>query len=601
MPRHTTTSRSRSSRSTNSRQSSSSSSSAQARADDSHLQQDVALQPLTSTSSSTARSTVSPSHAQAWGAPYPPDPSLDQGQGQVQGQGHVLPPYQAPAVGDSQTLLTTASAAAPAVAPSPVLVRDQHAGQSSSVSQLEPPVAAVTPALELELQPFVAVTAAEEEDDNADSDREALDASDLGFLAPQTTEGTLDMASKKTPFLRSAATRPDAAPYGSVSLTPSRNNSPAGSDRWDPDAHQLRHVPDTMRSETSRTSRTSRRSTLTKQSSSRLSEEIDGAVLVSGLEGRLGVSEPAPAGVLEESMKDDYSEDGALLDDASSTASESEYQENSPHEAVRASVPPTDNTTLSINTPRMWCLSVLFSILGSSTNLFFSLRYPSVAITPVIALLLVHPLGHLWDFLLKRPYDPEEEFVDGVRTTSISEDGHIHHKTKMITSWRRWLAQGRWNEKEHTCVYVSSNVAFGFAFATDVIVEQTQFYNQEAPIVYQLLLTISTQILGYGFAGLTRRFLVRPSGMIWPGTLMSAAMFSTLHKQENKPAGGWTISRWKFFYIVWTVSFLFYFLPGLLMPALSYFNVITWFAPKNVVIANLFGVSSGLGLFPLTF
>ncbi|KAJ3465670.1 hypothetical protein MRS44_006328 [Fusarium solani] len=359
MPRHTTTSRSRS---TNSRQSSSSSSSAQARADDSHLQQDVALQPLTSTSSSTARSTVSPSHA--WG--------------------HLTRLIRL----SIKTLLTTASAAAPGVAPSPVLLRDQHAGQPSSVSvsQLEPPVAAVTPALEL--QPFVAVTATAADDD---SDQEALDASDLGFLAPQTTEGTLDMASKKTPFLRSAATRPDAAPYGSVSLTPSRNNSPAGSDRWDPDAHQLRHVPDTMRSETSRTSRTSRRSTLTKQSSSRLSEEIDGAVLVSGLEGRLGVAEPTPAGVLEESMKDDYSEDGALLDDASSTASESEYQENSPHEAVRASVPPTDNTTLSINTPRMWCLSVLFSILGSSTNLFFSLRYPSVAITPVIALLLVHP------------------------------------------------------------------------------------------------------------------------------------------------------------------------------------------------------------------
>ena len=37
------------------------------------------------------------------------------------------------------------------------------------------------------------------------------------------------------------------------------------------------------------------------------------------------------------------------------------------------------------------------------------------------------------------------------------------------------------------------------------------------------------------------------------------------------------------------------------MPCLSYFNVLTWFAPKNVVVANLFGVTSGLGLFPLTF
>ncbi|KAF4976403.1 hypothetical protein FZEAL_6933 [Fusarium zealandicum] len=570
MGRHTTLTRSTST----GRQSSSSSSETKGRVDDSHVQQDVALQPLTSASSSTARSTVSLSHA--W-APSPPDPTPN--------QGHVLP-YQAPAAGDSHLLTAAAAPAAAAPDPSSVALLDHHAGLPSSAS--DPLVAAATPALE----PSITVAAADVHDDEIDA---ALDATDPDSLAPQPSEGTLDMASKKTPFLRSAASRPDAAPYGSVSLTPSRNNSPAGSDRWDPDAHQLRHVPDTMQSENPR------RSALIKKSSSRLSEEIDGAVLVSGLEGRFVVAEPAHTGILEESMKDDLSEDGPLLDDASTTASDTEYEENSPHEAVRASVPPTDDITLSVNTPRMWCLSVLFSFLGSSTNLFFSLRYPSVAITPVIALLLVHPLGHLWDFLLKRAYDPAEEFVDGVRTPSISEDAQIPHKTQKLTVWRRWLAQGRWNEKEHTCVYVSSNVAFGFAFATDVIVEQTKFYNQEAPIAYQLLLTISTQILGYGFAGMTRRFLVRPSGMIWPGTLMSAAMFSTLHKQENKPAGNWTISRWKFFYIVWTVSFLFYFLPGLLMPALSYFNVITWFAPKNVVIANLFGVSSGLGLFPLTF
>jgi hypothetical protein len=61
------------------------------------------------------------------------------------------------------------------------------------------------------------------------------------------------------------------------------------------------------------------------------------------------------------------------------------------------------------------------------------------------------------------------------------------------------------------------------------------------------------------------------------------------------------MTRWKFFFVVWTSAFLFYFLPGLLMPALSYFSVITWFAPKNVVVANLFGVASGLGLFPVTF
>ncbi|KAH8681220.1 OPT oligopeptide transporter protein-domain-containing protein [Xylariales sp. PMI_506] len=290
--------------------------------------------------------------------------------------------------------------------------------------------------------------------------------------------------------------------------------------------------------------------------------------------------------------------DGEASDDTSDIAvDDDDPPDNSPYPQVRASVAPTDNTTLSISTPRMWILSTLFAILGSSTNLFFSLRYPSVAITPVIALLLVHPLGLLWDLILKRDDDPTEEFIDGVRVKDLADSPKRGRADRL----RLWLAQGTWNEKEHSCVYVSSNVSFGFAFATDVIVEQTQFYKQDASIIYQLLLTLSTQILGYAFAGLTRRFLVRPSGMIWPGTLMSAAMFTTLHKEENKPANGWRISRWKFFYIVFLAAFLFYFIPGLLMPALSYFNVITWFAPDNVVVANLFGVVSGLGLFPLTF
>ena len=117
--------------------------------------------------------------------------------------------------------------------------------------------------------------------------------------------------------------------------------------------------------------------------------------------------------------------------------------------------------------------------------------------------------------------------------------------------------------------------------------EQKKFYNQEVSVGYQILLTLSTQIIGYGLAGIARRYLVRPPSMIWPGLLASTAMFSTLHKSENKIADGWSISRWKFFLYVWLGAFLWYFVPGLLFPALSYCNVITWFAPDNVTIANL--------------
>lgn len=60
-----------------------------------------------------------------------------------------------------------------------------------------------------------------------------------------------------------------------------------------------------------------------------------------------------------------------------------------------------------------------------------------------------------------------------------------------------------------------------------------------------------------------------------------------MHKTVNQKADGWSISRYKFFILVWGGSFLWYFIPGLLMPALSYFSIVTWFAPKNVVVSNL--------------
>jgi hypothetical protein len=150
--------------------------------------------------------------------------------------------------------------------------------------------------------------------------------------------------------------------------------------------------------------------------------------------------------------------------------------DNSPYAQVRASVAATDDLSLSIDTPRMWFLSILFSIAGSSTNLFFSLRYPSVSLTPIIALLLVHPLGLLWDQLFKRHDDPEETFVDGCSQIT----SHPSHSPQAKATWKRrlrlWLAQGRWNEKEHCCVYVSSNVSFGFAFATDVSISHPIMY-----------------------------------------------------------------------------------------------------------------------------
>jgi hypothetical protein len=136
--------------------------------------------------------------------------------------------------------------------------------------------------------------------------------------------------------------------------------------------------------------------------------------------------------------------------------------------------------TDSIDTPRMWTLSVLFAILGSSLNLFFSLRYPSISISPILALLLSHPLGLFWDAAFKdaevnaqrtRSHVTNEESSPFLTPTDSSEEQQPVMQRLPQTRWRhikKWLAQGHWNQKEHCCVFISSSVSFGFAFATDV-------------------------------------------------------------------------------------------------------------------------------------
>ena len=153
------------------------------------------------------------------------------------------------------------------------------------------------------------------------------------------------------------------------------------------------------------------------------------------------------------------SEDGDEVDQIISVDEDgdvSDPPDNSPYAQVRASVAATDDICASINTPRMWILSLLCALLGSASSLFFSLRYPSVAITPIIALVVVHPLGRAWDRLLKQPEDPIEtfEYGDRIRVARISDE--LRGGSNML-HLRLWLAQGRWNSKEHACVSIPCN------------------------------------------------------------------------------------------------------------------------------------------------
>ena len=145
-----------------------------------------------------------------------------------------------------------------------------------------------------------------------------------------------------------------------------------------------------------------------------------------------------------------------------------------------------------------------------------------------------------------------------------------------------------------------ANLAASGAYATDVTASQRIFYGQTPSRSYELLLVISTQLIGFSLCGVLRQFLVYPSSMIWPGALVNCALFNTLHRSYGKPDHR-HISRHKFFAIVLACSSLWYLLPGFLWTGLSVFNWACWIAPTNVVVNNLFGTSSGLGMGIFTF
>ncbi|KAL8711268.1 MAG: hypothetical protein Q9225_007146 [Loekoesia sp. 1 TL-2023] len=145
--------------------------------------------------------------------------------------------------------------------------------------------------------------------------------------------------------------------------------------------------------------------------------------------------------------KDGTGEDDVIPISGQSTDEDENPPDNSRYLQVRASVSAKDDVAASISTPRMWTLSLLCALLGSGTNLFFSLRYPSIAITPIIALVVVHPLGLAWDRLFKRDDDPIVIYEYGQRVKRSV--GERSRPLSGLTRVRQWFAQGKWNEKEH--------------------------------------------------------------------------------------------------------------------------------------------------------
>jgi len=201
-------------------------------------------------------------------------------------------------------------------------------------------------------------------------------------------------------------------------------------------------------------------------------------------------------------------------------------------------------------------------------------KVPYVTISVLFASLLTLPLGKLLEWILPK--------------YRISVLGHSVS-----------LNPGPFNIKEHTLIAIMANLVQGAAIS-DVASTMHIVYSIKWSIGKKLLLGLPIQIIGFSFAGVLRQFLVWPSSMIWPGVLVRCALLNAIHSNYGKKDTN-HISRERFFYLACLCSFVWYWVPGYLWTGLSMFNWVCWIAPNNVVVNNLFGTISGLGMGLFTF
>jgi len=257
---------------------------------------------------------------------------------------------------------------------------------------------------------------------------------------------------------------------------------------------------------------------------------------------------------------------------------------NSPYAEVRAVVDNHDDPTMPSSTIRAWIIGLFFSCLLASINQFFSIRQPSVSLNATVTQVLAYPCGKFF-----------ERFLPDWGVT--------------IWGIRHSLNPGPFNRKEHMLITIMANVASGQPYTAQIIWIQylPTFFNQAwaTEFMYQILLALSTQFIGYGVAGLTRRFLVYPSYTVWPRSLVTMGVNSVFHAKDNNSAVAgpfkriYTMTRYKLFVVTSAASFVYFFLPGYLFRNLSSFSWMTWIAPDNVILSTITGFSYGLGINPL--
>lgn len=213
----------------------------------------------------------------------------------------------------------------------------------------------------------------------------------------------------------------------------------------------------------------------------------------------------------------------------------------------------SDDPNTSCITFRSVTIGMLFAFLLSIVNTILNFRANLFILPASVAVLISYPIGVFM--------------------------------ARVLPASNKFLNPGPFTVKEHVIIYVFANAAGGLAYGIQNVVAQKIYLDDTSvTLVPSVLFVLTTQLIGYGLAGLANRWLVKPKVMIWPSTLASVALFRAFHERssdvvETKKAQG--LSRFKFFWIVFCVMFLYELIPQYFATSLQLISIVCFVSRSN--------------------
>ncbi|KAK3677023.1 hypothetical protein LTR78_003228 [Recurvomyces mirabilis] len=217
-----------------------------------------------------------------------------------------------------------------------------------------------------------------------------------------------------------------------------------------------------------------------------------------------------------------------------------------------------DDPTLNPYTFRVFFLGVGLSIFGSVLQEIFYFKPQTIYVSVVFLCVIGYVLGE-------------------VMAAAIPRKGVL-----------RYLNPHPFNMKEHAAITLMASAAAQTATATEALAAQQLFYGGYPSRAAGIFVVLSSQLIGYGLAGLLRDVLVYPTKMLWPINLPVATLLETLHRDKVE-----TRRRLKIFYIVFICIFVWEAFPEYIFTVLTGFSVFCLADQNNLVFTNLFGGASG--------